>query len=238
MQNLINFLPQMKKLSQKNKQLFETAILLSAGILIILLWNTWLIYPVKIFVVLLHEMSHGISAVLTGGSIKSIEFNSYLGGQCSTLGGNEMIVASTGYTGSLVLGSLLYIFSYDKQKSIIVCTTYAVIILLFTTSFITGSFAVIFALITSVILYVSPRFFNSIFHSYFIRFVGFSSVLYVLVDIKEDILTKDLRMTDAHILAEITGISHLFWGLLWFVITIVVIYFLLRYGYKKGLTIK
>lgn len=227
----------MKKLSQKNKQLAETAILILLGIIIVFLWDTWLIYPVKLFVVLLHEMSHGISAILTGGSIKSIEFNSYLGGKCSTLGGNEFIVASTGYIGSLVLGSILYLTSYSHQKSLIVCTTYAVVILLFTTSFISGSFAIIFALIVSVLLYVSPRFFNQILHSYLIRFIGFSSALYVLADIKEDLLTNDLRITDAHIIADITGTSPILWGLLWFTIAIVVIFFLLRFGFKKGLTV-
>ena len=34
------------------------------------LWDTPLIYPLKIFVVLLHEISHGIVALATGGSIK------------------------------------------------------------------------------------------------------------------------------------------------------------------------
>ena len=36
------------------------------------LWDTPVIYPLKIFVVLLHEISHGIAALATGGSIERI----------------------------------------------------------------------------------------------------------------------------------------------------------------------
>ena len=38
-----------------------------------LLWDTRIIYPLKIFVVFLHEVSHGIAAVVGGGSIARIE---------------------------------------------------------------------------------------------------------------------------------------------------------------------
>ena len=38
---------------------------------VVLLWNTPVVAPLKIFVVLLHEISHGVAAVLTGGSIES-----------------------------------------------------------------------------------------------------------------------------------------------------------------------
>ena len=34
----------------------------------VLLWNTFLLYPVKLFVVALHELSHGLMAVLVGTS--------------------------------------------------------------------------------------------------------------------------------------------------------------------------
>jgi hypothetical protein len=68
--------------------------------------------------------------------------------------------------------------------------------------------------------------------------LGLISSLYVLVDIKEDLLTFEYRETDAHLLAKITGINAAVWGLLWFIISAVVIYFLFRYGYSKGFSKK
>lgn len=66
-----------------------------------LLWNTPIVYPVKIFVVLLHEISHAAVAVATGGSIQSIEINPLEGGACYCPGGNAFLTLSAGYLGSL-----------------------------------------------------------------------------------------------------------------------------------------
>jgi hypothetical protein len=46
------------------------------------LWDTWLVTPLKLFVVMLHEVSHGLAAVATGGSIDRIVLTPDLGGAC------------------------------------------------------------------------------------------------------------------------------------------------------------
>jgi len=48
----------------------EMAGLLITLVAILFLWNTWVVYPLKILVVFFHELSHGLMAVVTGGSIK------------------------------------------------------------------------------------------------------------------------------------------------------------------------
>ena len=45
---------------------------LALGVAAVLLWDTVVAYPFRVFVVLLHEISHGLAAVLTGGRIVSI----------------------------------------------------------------------------------------------------------------------------------------------------------------------
>ena len=45
-----------------------------------LFWNTIFIYPIKLFVVMLHEMSHGIMAMLLGGTILQIQIDPRIGG--------------------------------------------------------------------------------------------------------------------------------------------------------------
>ena len=39
---------------------------------VVLLWGTWRIDPLKILVFFFHELSHGLAATLTGGSIVEI----------------------------------------------------------------------------------------------------------------------------------------------------------------------
>jgi len=70
-------------------------------------WDTVFVLPVKLFVVMLHEVSHGIAAVVTGGAIERIELTVDQGGRCYCGGGNAFLTLSAGYLGSLLWGVLL-----------------------------------------------------------------------------------------------------------------------------------
>ena len=72
-----------------------------------LLWETPVIYPLKIFVVLLHEISHGIASVATGGVIEKIVLDPQQGGACHCGGGNAFVTLTAGYLGSLLWGVAL-----------------------------------------------------------------------------------------------------------------------------------
>ena len=72
------------------------------------MWNTSLVYPLKIFVVLLHEISHGIASVLTGGTIERITLDPRQGGACYCGGGNNFLTLSAGYLGSLLWGGAMF----------------------------------------------------------------------------------------------------------------------------------
>jgi hypothetical protein len=69
-----------------------------------LLWPTPVIYPLKLFVVLLHEIGHGLAAIATGGSIDRIAITPDQGGVCYCMGGNALVTLSAGYLGSLAFG--------------------------------------------------------------------------------------------------------------------------------------
>lgn len=202
-------------------------------VLAFVFWNTYALFPIKLFVVLLHEISHGIAAVLTGGSIKAIQISMKLGGHCITRGGNEFAVASAGYLGSLLLGSTFFITSYDFKLSKIVCTFFAGLFIIITASFISSDLGIIFTLLISAFLIVSPRFFNPAVHTFIIRLTGILSAFYVFVDIKDDLLLNSSRITDATSLEIATGISSLYWGLIWITITGITIFYLIKYGIKN-----
>jgi hypothetical protein len=172
-------------MQKKNQKILHLSIVFGVLIISFFAWDTFVVYPIKLFVVLLHEMSHGLSAVLTGGRIVAIELNQYLGGMTTTEGGSILIIASSGYLG-------------------------------------------IIALIASVILIVSPRYFSSLVNQIITQSLGLVSVFYVLIDIKEDLLSGAGYQTDANILENITSISATLIALIWLVISAAVIFFLLR----------
>src|SRR5262245_18752803 len=75
------------------------------------LWHTPWVYPLKLFVVLLHEVSHGLAAVATGGRIEQIRVFPTEGGETVTTGGVPGVIASAGYLGSMLFGVTLLLVS-------------------------------------------------------------------------------------------------------------------------------
>ena len=82
---------------------------ISLVLLSLLLWETPFIYPIKLFIVIIHEINHAIMTIITGGSVKSIRFTFDLSGTTITNGGNLILIAAAGYIGSLLIGTLLYL---------------------------------------------------------------------------------------------------------------------------------
>jgi hypothetical protein len=75
------------------------------------LWQVPIINPVKLLVVLFHEMSHVFAAYATGGVVFGMAIDP--GGAGVTLGmeGNELLIVAAGYVGSLFAGMFLYYLS-------------------------------------------------------------------------------------------------------------------------------
>ncbi len=227
-----------KKKPKKNQnKYFELLIIAGIVFFTILFWNTIIIYPVKLFVILLHEISHAFAAFFTGGKVDVIKINYYLGGVTITEGGNRLLIASAGYLGSLFFGSALFVSSYNQKLSKYICTTVAVVLLIFTANILQGSATILSALFFAALLFLSPRYFSKTVHSYLMKTIGLISALYVLTDIKDDILFGSDRITDARLLESITGVPSIVFGLFWLGISASVVFLLIRHSYAKGIKI-
>jgi len=223
------------KLKKKQKKQLEVAILLALAIFVILLWDTYLIYPIKMLVIILHEISHGIVAVLSGHTVKSIEITRELGGRTIITGGNSFAVAFAGYIGSTILGALFFFSAYNIRLLRIFSLSLGVVILLFTVNVFSGTYALLFGLIFAIVLFLLPFLKYERVVGYIYKFIGLTSVLYILTDIKEDLFVSGLRQTDAQLLAELTGTSPLLWAFVYLGISLFVLLCLFRYAFKKGM---
>lgn len=224
----------MAKKSRYNKQFVEFIILVVLAIISVIFWDSILIYPIKLFVVLLHEISHGLAAIFTGGKVVSLEIYDNLGGKCISNGGILIIIANAGYLGSLGFGVLMFISAYKKNFSFWVNTGLSILLILFAANFMAEFTGIVYTMLFALVLFLSPRFFPDIIHSYIMKFLGLISALYVVVDIKEDIITEAIRETDALLIARLTETSPVFWGMIWLIISVAVIFYLLQYGYRRG----
>ena len=63
-----------------------------------------------------HEISHGIAALVTGGSIDSIRLHLRGSGLCTTIGGNSFIISLAGYLGAVIWGMGIYLMADKLNK--------------------------------------------------------------------------------------------------------------------------
>jgi len=70
-------------------------------------WDSLLIKPFRVFVVMLHEVCHAAAALLTNGEVVEMRTAWDESGHTLTRGGIFPLISSAGYLGSSLLGSLL-----------------------------------------------------------------------------------------------------------------------------------
>ncbi len=191
-------------------------------IVITLLWNTLAMYPLKIFVVFMHEVSHGLTAIATGGSIVEIEINPQQGGHAVTKGGSRFWTLSAGYLGSLLWGGVILLLAarthLDKGVSVLIGIGMVVI----TIAFGSDRFTYLFGIGFGVTLIAIGMFLPEVVNDWILRVIGMTSCLYAILDIKSDVLDRSNLRSDARMLAEETKfLTTEIWGLLWIVIAIV-----------------
>jgi hypothetical protein len=219
-------------MSKKNTTA-ELTILLILIIVSFFLWDTYFVYPIKLFVVMLHELSHAIAAFLTGGKIISMNIGFNLGGKCEAEGGNVFIISAAGYLGSLLFGLVFFIspnnVKHGKWIVISVCSL-IIIMSLFTA---TNGLFILLAFISSGIM-ITCAFYSRIpMVAILMRALGLLSCIYVLFDIKEDVLQRTDSVSDASVLANILNVSTYLVGIVWIIVSLMGIIFAIKLSYKK-----
>lgn len=186
-------------------------------------WDTPYLFPVRIFIVFLHEISHGLAAIATGGSIVEIVVVAEEGGHCVTLGGNTFLTLSAGYLGSLLWGVLILTIAVRTKADRALAFVLGVMLIVIalwkvpaTSNMFGKGFGIAFGVaLAAIALYAPERLVD-----FLLRFLGLTSCLYAIVDIRSDILQRPEIRSDARMLAEYTHIPTLVWGGLWIVIAV------------------
>lgn len=189
---------------------------------IALLWNTVVMIPLKLFVVFMHEVSHGLAAIATGGEIVTIEVNQNQGGLALTKGGSRFWTLTAGYLGSLLWGGIILLLAarthLDKGISVLIGIGMIVISIGFGSDVFTYLFGIGFG----VVLILFGIFLPEVVNDWMLRIIGVTSCLYAILDIKSDVLDRSHLRSDARMLSEEIGVfSTEVWGILWIFIAIV-----------------
>jgi hypothetical protein len=192
------------------------------------LWNTVWVSPLKLFVVFLHEASHGLAALATGGRIEEIRVFAEEGGRTVTSGGNAFVVTSAGYLGSMFFGVIILIAATrtaSAQWLALLLGSGTVAIALCCMPAEGRMFAAGCGLVLAA-TWPLPR----PIAEFVLRVIGVTSCLYAILDIKSDVLDRRDAPSDAMALAKMTGIPSVLWGALWIAIALVITFYAAKWA--------
>lgn len=197
---------------------------------VFILWSTPAMLPLRILVVFLHELAHGMAALATGGSIEEISLSVTEGGSALTRGGSRFVILSAGYLGSLLLGVALFLGALRSGADRLLMTLLGAVMLLIALLYMAEWFAFGFSMASGVILLLMARFLPASVNDLLLRVIGLTCMIYVPIDIFSDTIARPHLMSDARMLAKEFGGSTMLWGGVWLGLSLLVIGLCVRLG--------
>ncbi len=222
---------QKPRLNKKDKALLSHTVLLIIVLgALFFLWNTRIIYPLKLLTVFFHESSHAIMTVATGGDVIELEVNQFQGGHVISRGGNRFLTLSAGYLGSLLWGALIYLIAAKTRKDKQAMFILGCIMIIIALMVVRNTFGFFFAVGTGLVLIVlgirAPEKINDVI----LRVIGLASMVYVPLDIFSDTISRSHLMSDARMLAQEFGGFTMMWGALWIALSLIIFWFTIKWS--------
>lgn len=200
-------------------------------IVVIVLWNTIIIKPLKLFAVFLHELGHAFMAFIFGQGIQAFKVNLDESGHViAQVKGwfSSFMVANGGYLGSVIFALLILYLKRTSFKKLILGTL-AILLLIVSISFSGFSFTLLYSVLFAVFVILLYMVQNERVNEWVIDIIGISSVAYAIYDTFVDTILLQLNqklnliqgwkgqqpVTDAVQLARMTGTPAVIWGVIW-----------------------
>lgn len=210
------------------------ALLLAAVAAMWLLWGRGILAPLRLVLVLLHELGHAAAAVATGGEIRQLAVTASEGGWCDCPGGDAFVTLSAGYLGSVAWGAGLVAAATAGRRlarAVLVAlgVGLGVVVVVWGHGLVTTLVGVGGGLVLAGIgLRAGPGPARGT-----LAVLGLASCLYALLDVKSDVLDRPGAPSDAAALADLTGLPGSFWGGLWWLVSLAVFVWASRRAWRR-----
>ena len=191
---------------------------------------SYILYPFKIFSTWIHELSHGVAAILVGGGISKLHIYPDTSGLAwTTTDGSNFergFVASAGYTGTAVFGMLLLLFRRTHRGPTIGTIGLGLLMIWTCIFYVRNTFGLVFLPIMAAAMIVCAWKLKakqvSLLFSLFAATVSFNAV----DNISElfggtGYVNGEPVEGDAHTVAEYWGGTNLTWASWWFVFAMI-----------------
>jgi hypothetical protein len=182
---------------------------------IIILQLPFISIPFKWLESYFHEISHGLTALLTGGSIVKIQLFPNGAGLCTTRGGSAFFISLMGYGGAILWGSLIYYLASSHRKtaqifSILLIGLLASSILLWVRDLLT-----LFIVVVLLMLVIAQLKYSSQKHLQ--TLLQLTGLLVLINSLMSPLYLLDGQAKgDGAALANMTFIPEIIWVVIWF----------------------
>jgi hypothetical protein len=193
---------------------------LGIAALLLVLWDTILVRPLRVLTVLLHEIFHALAALITGGGVNTIEVISHRTGLTSLYGGTPAVVYSAGYLGTAFFGAVLLGSTYRWPLKRSLYLGIGVLLLVNTLLFVRNPFGWMYGLVAGF-FFLTLFFVQFPFSAYVMDLVGVLCVLDVFYDLTGFFLAYSRN--DAAILSRIVGLPYYVVLSIWAVAAVVMV---------------
>ena len=180
------------------------------------------LYPFSLFVTLIHESSHALAGVITGGSVQKLGLNSDLSGVTDIRGGAMALIAPAGYLGATLAGVALLLtpLRYARRAlGVLAAVPLAALVFFHPASLFTAVWCAIFAAALGAAAWkLRPR-----MAAFLQVFLGVAAGLNAFRDLINLIFISGSSshiQTDADNMSRALFLPPLFWAYLWAVLSV------------------
>ncbi|MBA6296527.1 M50 family metallopeptidase [Colwellia sp. MB02u-9] len=199
---------------------------------IIILQLPFISIPFKWLESYFHEISHGLTALLTGGSIVQIQLFPNGAGLCTTRGGSAFFISLMGYGGAILWGSLIFYLASSHRKtahifSILLIGLLASSILLWVRDLLT-----LFIVVVLLMLVIAQLKYSSQKHLQ--TLLQLTGLLVLINSLMSPLYLLDGQAKgDGAALANMTFIPEMIWVVIWFSVALFATYRLSKLSLRR-----
>lgn len=204
-----------------NKKLYNKRLLtlIVSSIVYIIAINTTIgaliAIPIELLVTYLHEFSHGLMCILTGGKVASLEVNLDGSGVTYTYGGNSTLIYMGGYIGSCVFSNLLMRFSLNDRTTRIASVFLAISAIVVAIKWYSNDWTTLLLIGLATLFLIIAKLYQ--IQSFILQFIAIASLIDIIQDFNVG-PSSDLEM----FAAEIGIFSNSTWMYVWLLIVLAI----------------
>ncbi len=218
----------------------EVLLVVGLALATIMAWRVpivgWLLYPFQLYGTFVHELSHGLAAVLTGGEFRRFVVHPDLSGTALSAGGIRWIVVSAGYIGSAIFGGILTLLSVSAVPARRVLVWLGLMLGVLSLLFVRNLFGLAAGVVLAALLYGAGRKLRETWADSLLLLLAVQMMLNALdsvFDLVQISAASGATRTDAQIMAQATGIPAIVWAGLWSSLSLLILLAALRLAYRR-----